>query len=168
MLALLVIALVFVFSFQHLAYHLQWNSVYAYRGILLKGWLTTVCISLVALGLSGVIGLFFALAQRSHFLPLRYFSKIYIEVVRGTPLLVQVLIFFYVVADADSNRYLVGVLTLSFSAAYISRLSARGSRAWENRRSKSARAIGSDTGVYVIRGFAANTAAASRAIRVAD
>jgi polar amino acid transport system permease protein len=144
-LALLVIALVFVFSFQHLAYHLRWDSVYAYRGMLLKGWLTTVWISLASLALSGVMGLFFALAQRSHFLPLRYFSKIYIEVVRGTPLLVQVLIFFYVVANAFriSDRYLVGVLTLSFfSAAYISEIIRAGIESVGKSQIESARAIG--------------------------
>ena len=93
-LALLVIALVFVFSFQRLTFHLRWDSIYAYRGLLLKGWLTTLWISLASLGLSGVIGLAFALAQRSHFLVLRYFSKIYIEVIRGTPLLGSSNLFF--------------------------------------------------------------------------
>ena len=155
-LALLAIALVFVFSFQHLAYHLRWDSIYDYRTMLLKGWLTTLWISLASLALSGVIGLFFALAQRSHFLPLRYFSKIYIEVVRGTPLLVQVLIFFYVVADAFriSNRYLVGVLTLSFfSAAYISEIIRAGIESVGKSQIESARAIGltrSQTYRYVI------------------
>jgi polar amino acid transport system permease protein len=155
-LALLFISLVFCFSFQHLAYHLQWNSVYAYRTMLIKGWLTTLWISLVALGLSTLIGLFFALAQRSHFLPLRYFSKIYIEVVRGTPLLVQILVFFYVVADAFyiTNRYFVGVLTLSFfSGAYISEIIRAGIESVGKSQIESARAIGltrSQTYRYVI------------------
>ena len=144
-LALLVIALVFVFSFHRLAFHLRWDSIYAYRRVLLKGWLTTLWISLASLGLSGVIGLVFALAQRSHFLVLRYFSKIYIEVIRGTPLLVQVLIFFYVVADAFriSDRYLVGVLTLScFSGAYIAEIIRAGIESVGKSQIESARAIG--------------------------
>ena len=155
-LALLFISLVFCFSFQHLAYHLQWNSIYAYREMLLKGWFTTLWISLAALLASTFIGLFFALAQRSHFLPLRYFSKIYIEVVRGTPLLVQILIFFYVVADAFhvSDRYIVGVLTLSFfSGAYISEIIRAGIESVGKSQLESARAIGltrSQTYRYVI------------------
>ena len=144
-LALLVIALVFVFSFHRLAFHLRWDSIYAYRRVLLKGWLTTLWISLASLGLSGVIGLVFALAQRSHFLVLRYFSKIYIVVIRGPPLLVQVLIFFYVVADAFriSDRYLVGVLTLScFSGAYIAEIIRAGIESVGKSQIESARAIG--------------------------
>jgi polar amino acid transport system permease protein len=155
-LALLIISLVFFFSFEHLAYHLQWDSIYAYRTMLLRGWLTTLWISLAALVSSTLIGLFFALAQRSHFLPLLYFSKIYVEVVRGTPLLVQILIFFYVVADAFhvSNRYFVGVLTLSFfSGAYISEIIRAGIESVGKSQLESARAIGltrSQTYRYVI------------------
>jgi polar amino acid transport system permease protein len=144
-LALLAISLVFVFSFQHLAYHLQWSSIYDYRAMLFKGWLTTLWISAAALALSTVVGLFFALAQRSHFLVLRYFSKIYIEVVRGTPLLVQVLVFFYVVAYAFriTDRYWVGVLTLSFfSGAYISEIIRAGIESVGKSQIESARAIG--------------------------
>ena len=142
---LCVISLVFVFAFQHLAYHLQWGSVYAYRVLLLNGWLMTILISFASLGLSTVIGLFFALAQRSHFLPLRYIGKIYIEVVRGTPLLVQILIFYYVLAPAFNltDRYVAGVLTLSiFSGAYISEIFRAGIESVGKSQIESARAIG--------------------------
>jgi polar amino acid transport system permease protein len=144
-LAGLAISLAFYFSFHRLAYHLQWNSVFQYREMFLSGWLATILISLASLGLSSLIGLFFALAQRSHFLPLRYFSKIYVETVRGTPLLVQILIFFYVVADAFgvSNRYVVGVLTLSFfSGAYISEIIRAGIESIGQSQLESAKAIG--------------------------
>jgi polar amino acid transport system permease protein len=155
-LAALAISLVFYFSFHRLAYHLRWDSIYPYRQMFLRGWLTTIVISVAALVLSVLIGLFFALGQRSHFLPLRYASKIYIEVVRGTPLLVQILIFFYVVADAFgvSNRYLVGVLTLSFfSGAYIAEIIRAGIESVGKSQLDSAKAIGltrSQTYRYVI------------------
>ncbi len=144
-LAGLVISLGFFFSFHHLAYKLRWDSIYQYRQMFLQGWLTTIIISLVALVLSTVIGLLIALGQRNRFLPLRYFCKIYVEVVRGTPLLVQILIFFYVVADAMgvSDRYLVGVLTLScFSGAYISEIIRAGIESVGKSQLESARAIG--------------------------
>ena len=143
--AFLLIALLFVFSFHQLNYHWNWSAVYNYRQKFIQGWCTTVIISLAALGLSTFIGLCFALAQRSRFLPLRYFSKIYVEVVRGTPLLVQILIFFYVVADAFgvSERYLVGVLTLSFfSGAYISEIIRAGIESVGKSQLESAKAIG--------------------------
>ena len=144
-LVLLLVSVVFVFSFQHLAYKPRWNSVYAYRTMFVQGWLTTLWISLVSLALSALIGLFFALAQRSHFLPLRYFSKIYIELVRGTPLLVQIYFFFYVVAVLVhlSDRYVAGILTLSFfSGAYISEIIRAGIESVGKSQIESARAIG--------------------------
>ena len=143
--ALLLIAFIFYFSFSQLDYHWGWGAVYKYRQKFLQGWLTTILISLAALGLSTFVGLFFALAQRSAFLALRYFSKIYVEVVRGTPLLVQILIFFYVVADAFGvkDRYLVGVLTLSFfSGAYISEIVRAGIESVGKSQIESAKAIG--------------------------
>ena len=93
-LAFLLIALVFYFSFHHLNYHWNWPSVGQYRVKFVQGWLVTVLVSLAALVLSTVIGLAGALGQRAPLLPLRYSCKIYVEVVRGTPLLVQILIFF--------------------------------------------------------------------------
>ncbi|MSU21939.1 MAG: amino acid ABC transporter permease [Pedosphaera sp.] len=156
LIAFSLIALLFYFSFSQLNYHWSWVSVFKYRQKFLQGWLTTVLISVAALGLSTMLGLCFALAQRSRFLPLYYFSKIYVEVVRGTPLLVQILIFFYVVADAFhvGNRYLVGVLTLAFfSGAYISEVIRAGIESVGRSQLESAQAIGltrSQTYRYVI------------------
>ena len=145
LIAFFLIALIFYFSFQQLNYHWGWDGIYKYRQKFIQGWLTTIWISLASLGLSTGIGLFFAAAQRSRILPLRYFSKIYVEVVRGTPLLVQILIFFYVVADAFhvTNPYRVGVLTLSFfSGAYISEIIRAGIESVGQSQLESARAIG--------------------------
>ncbi len=144
-LALLALSLVFCFSFQHLAYHLRWSAIYPYRQLFLQGWLTTIGLSAAALLCSTLAGLCSALAQGSSFLPLRYLGKIYVELVRGTPLLVQILILFYVVADAFGvqNRFLVGVLTLSFfSGAYISEIIRAGIQSVGRSQWESARAIG--------------------------
>jgi polar amino acid transport system permease protein len=144
-LAGLLVALVFYFSFHQLIYRWNWPAVYKYRSNLLSGWLVTILISLCALVLSTVIGILFALARRSAFLPLRYFGHLYVELVRGTPLLVQILVFFYVVADAFgvSNRYVVGVLVLSFfSGAYISEVIRAGIESINRGQLESAKAIG--------------------------
>jgi polar amino acid transport system permease protein len=143
--ALLAVSLVFSFSFWNLNYHLRWDSIYKYRLMFVQGWVTTIWVSAAALVLSTLAGCCAALAQRSAFLPLRYLSKIYVEVVRGTPLLAQILIFFYVVAPAFSvgNRYVVGVLTLAFfSGAYISEIIRAGIESVGRSQLESAKAIG--------------------------
>jgi polar amino acid transport system permease protein len=144
-LALLAISLVFYFAFEHLAYDLRWNAILPYRRQFLQGWLTTLWLSAGALPCSTLAGLCSALAQGSRFLPLRYLGKIYVEFVRGTPLLVQILIYFYVVANAFGvgNHYLVGMLTLSiFSGAYISEIIRAGIESVGRSQWESARAIG--------------------------
>jgi len=144
-LAFLLVAGVFAFSFHQLTYHWNWAEVYKYRAKFVQGWLVTVFISMAALGLSTLIGTAFALARRSRIGVVRAVAAIYVELIRGTPLLVQILIFFYVVADAFhvSNRYFVGVLTLSFfSGAYISEIIRAGIESVGKSQLDSARAVG--------------------------
>jgi polar amino acid transport system permease protein len=139
------VAAVFYFSFHQITYRWNWQAVLNYRSTLLSGWLVTLAISITSLLLSTLIGVLFALARRSEILPLRYFGHIYVELVRGTPLLVQILVFFYVVADAFhvGNRYLVGVLILSFfSGAYISEIVRAGIESIGQSQLESAKAIG--------------------------
>jgi polar amino acid transport system permease protein len=143
--AFLLISLFFWFSFSQVRFSWGWGAVYAYREKFIAGWLMTVGISAAAMSLSLVIGLFTAMAQRSTFLPVRYLGRAYMEIIRGTPLLVQILIFFYVVADAFGiqNRYMVGVLILSmFSGAYISEIIRAGIESVGGSQLESARAIG--------------------------
>lgn len=145
MVAFLLLALVFSFAFSRLQYGWDWAAVYSYRRKFLTGWLVTLAISAASLATSLAIGLCAALSQRSSFLPLRFLGKIYIELIRGTPLLVQILVFFYVVADAFGigNRYLVGTLTLAlFAGAYISEIIRAGIESVGESQLESARAIG--------------------------
>ncbi|WP_258239462.1 amino acid ABC transporter permease [Arcobacter sp. LA11] len=108
--------------FKNISYNFNWESVYEYRQKFVDGFLMTIIISFFALILSFVIGLFFAYGQNSRFIPLRFFSRFYIELIRGTPLLVQILIFFYVFANnlGFENRYIVGTVILAlFAGAYV-------------------------------------------------
>ncbi len=119
-----------------------------YRPVFLRGWLLTVGISSAALVLSVLIGLLAALAKRSHILLLRYISTTYIEVMRGMPFLVLILILFYVVADKVNynNRVVVGILCLSlFSGAYLAEMIRAGVESVGASQRESARAIGLST-----------------------
>jgi polar amino acid transport system permease protein len=145
MLVALLTAAVFSFAFSQLHYGWNWSAIWEYRQKLLQGWLMTVAISAAALLVSLLIGLFTALARRSAFLPLRYAAVLYVETVRGTPLLVQILILFYVIANSFGieNRYVVGVLTLSlFAGAYLAEMIRSGIESIRDSQLESARAIG--------------------------
>ena len=90
----LFVCVAFWFVFSQVKFAWGWDAVYAYRVKFVNGWLMTVAVSAAAMCLSLLIGLLTALAQRAAFLPLRYLSRVYMEIIRGTPLLVQILIFF--------------------------------------------------------------------------
>jgi len=123
----------------------DWSGVWDYRQVFWNGWLHTIWISAAALVLSIALGLLIALARRSHYPALRWFAAGYVEVVRGTPLLVQLLILFYVVANAIGlqDRYTAGVIILAiFSGAYIAEMIRGGIESVGKSQLESARAIG--------------------------
>ncbi len=108
--------------FKNISYNFNWEGIYEYRQKFIDGFMMTIIISFFALILSFIIGLFFAYGQNSKFIILRFFSRFYIEIIRGTPLLVQILIFFYVFANnlGFENRYIVGTVILAlFAGAYV-------------------------------------------------
>jgi polar amino acid transport system permease protein len=112
-------------AFARVNYEWNWAAVWDYRQKFFQGWLVTVALSLAALATSIVIGGLTAMMLRSGRPLLEAAARVYVELIRGTPLLVQLLIGFYVVATAVGldNRYVAGVLLLSlFSGAYMAEI----------------------------------------------
>jgi polar amino acid transport system permease protein len=141
----LLLAGVFWFGFSRLGYRFAWSAIYEYRLNFLRGYGTTLLLSLFALVLSLLLGVLFGLGQKSRFLPYRYFSLFYVELIRGTPLLVQILIFFYVIANAAglNNRFVVGVLIMAlFSGAYIAEIIRGGVESIGESQRETARSLG--------------------------
>jgi len=116
--------LVLYLSFKRIAYQWNWEVLWDYREKLTLGWLMTLQIAAVSLVLSVVWGWILMMLQRGPKL-FEAFSYHWVHLMRGTPLLVQILLFFYVIANAAGleNRFWLSVLILSnFSAAYISEI----------------------------------------------
>ena len=144
-LAFVLLALLCFFSFSRLRYNWNWGTVGGYSNFFWRGWWNTLRISSLALILSTLIGLVAALARKSGILALRALSRLYVELVRGTPLLVQISFAFYVIADAFhfQDRFTVGLFTLSlFSGAFISEIIRGGIESVGASQLESARAIG--------------------------
>ena len=126
-------------------YAWNWEGVWEYRAMFLKGWLATVVISLAALVGSGLIGVAGAVCLQSRSVVLEAVVRVYVELIRGTPLLVQLLIGFYLVATAIGleNRYVAGALILSlFSGAYMVEIFRGGLAAIPRGQHDAAAAIG--------------------------
>lgn len=145
LLVLALLALGLTFVFQGLRYRWNWAGAWQYRALIWQGWSTTVGLALVSLLSSTGLGVTAGLASRSRILPLRALVRIYVELVRGTPLLVQVLVLFYVVAPPFhlENRLVVGVAALSFFAgAYITEIVRAGISSVGKSQWTTARALG--------------------------
>lgn len=116
-----------------------------YRNVLLQGFAMTLALSAVSMVLSLVIGSAGAAMQLSNVLPLRYLAKFYVTVIRGTPLIVQIYLFFYIISTAlgIGSRFISGVIILSvFEGAYISEIIRGGYLSLSPTQLEAAKAVG--------------------------
>lgn len=128
-----------------LTYDFRWGRIAAYTDNLFSGWLMTVVISLAALLGSSLIAAALTAAEVSDLLVARWLSRLYVELVRGTPLLVQILIGYYMIAPnlGLDSKFGIGVLLLSgFSAAYLAEIFRAGIESIPKSQWESARSIG--------------------------
>lgn len=138
------IGLFFIYALLKLDYHWQWPVLLTTRYKFFIGFLVTLMISVFALILSLLLGILAAAGRRSKPLFFRYFATVYVELIRGTPLLVQILVFFYIIGTAYqlTNRYIMGVLILSvFSGAYVSEIIRAGLESIPSAQIETARSL---------------------------
>ncbi len=139
---------IFYFMFSLTSYDFNWQGIWEYRQKFIDGFLTTIAISFFALISSLLIGIFFAYGQNSKIILLRFLSRCYVELIRGTPLLVQILIFFYVFAAnlGFDNRYVSGVFILAiFSGAYVAEILRAGIKSIAKEQYEAAKSLGLST-----------------------
>lgn len=116
---------------------------------LLNGVKLTLFLTFMAL-LSGIpVGLCIALLRLSHVSPFRALAMVYVEVIRGTPLLIQIFIIYFVLPKFSINLspILSGVTALSLNAAaYIAEIFRAGIQSIDVGQMEAARALGMDYG----------------------
>jgi polar amino acid transport system permease protein len=123
----------------------DFTQMWVYRIRFYQGFILTVQISLFSMLLSLILGSLVVLARRSRWMMLRDLASTYVEIIRGTPLLVQIIFFYYIIGTAWglSNRFVAGVLILSvFEGAYISEIIRGGVNSIESKQMEIARSIG--------------------------
>ncbi len=134
----------FGFAALRLDHHWQWSRLWDYRLKFGYGFLVTLLLSAASLVCSLLLGVLSAVGRRSRHLFWRYSATLYIEVIRGTPLLVQTIFFFYFVGTAYrlENRYIMGILILSvFSGAYVSEIIRAGLESIPSAQLETARSL---------------------------
>jgi len=66
-----------------------------YLPVLLDGARVTIIVSILSLVLATIFGFIGALGRLARFAPIRWLAMVYVEVVRGTPIFVQLLLWYY-------------------------------------------------------------------------
>ena len=124
-----------------------------YYQYFLRGTRTTILISLITVFCGAILGCLVALMRISNCKPLQAFSKLYITVIRGTPMLMQLYIVYYQLSfiqypsgtiwGVDMERAIPCVIALSLnSAAYIAEVFRAGIQAVDVGQMEAARSCG--------------------------
>lgn len=105
---------------------LQFIDIIPKSGPLLWGALYTIFVGLVACGVGIFVGTGLLLMRNSRFWLLRTFVGIYGSFIRGTPALVQILVFYYALAPLTGiniGPFTAGIMAVGFnSGAYVAEI----------------------------------------------
>lgn len=128
-----------------------------YKHYYLIGIKTTLLISFLSLIIGSTLGALLSLLKLSKVKPLRFISTVYIEIVRGTPIMVQIaLVYFgsYVILGTNMDGFLAALIAVSLnSAAYVAEIIRSGIQSIDKGQMEASRSLGlsnSQTMRYII------------------
>ncbi|MCA1945755.1 MAG: amino acid ABC transporter permease [Desulfovibrio sp.] len=121
----------------------NWEVPWRYRALYMQGMVYTVVVSVAAICLGLVVGIAAGLARVWPNMLLQEIAGLYVACFRGTPLLVQIYIFYFCLAAVIrfQNALVIGTVCLAcFSGAYIAEMVRAGVESidagqWEAARS---------------------------------
>ncbi|MDO5718479.1 MAG: amino acid ABC transporter permease [Tissierellia bacterium] len=106
----------------------------------------TLIISFIALILGTALGVLLSMMSISKKKILNLIAKIYIEFVRGTPLMVQILLVYFGASDlfkVDVNAFVAGLIAVALnSAAYVSEIIRSGIQSIDKGQMEAGRSLG--------------------------
>lgn len=139
---------------QAMEYNWQWYRVeqFIYRvidgeliwGALMKGLMVTFQITAFSMVFSVLIGLITALLRMSNSFSGKLLANIYLELIRNTPLLVQLFLFYFIIAPIIGiDRFWTGVLCLSFfEGSFAAEIIRAGIQSVARGQTEAAKALG--------------------------
>ncbi len=134
-------------TFARIRYQWNWSGIWAYRQQFAIGWLVTMGISLGAMVASVLVGFGLMAGRKSPLEPVRLLCGGIVEFVRGSPLLVQLLLGYYVIANAArlDDKIVIGILLLGlFEGAYLAEIFRGAVESVGASQREAARAVGFD------------------------
>ena len=124
-------------------------------GPLLEGLIVTLQISGLSAILAFSIGFLLAMMRISSYQFLKDIATVYIAIIRGTPLLVQIFIFYFIIATIfELERFLAGAISLGlFFGAYIAEVLRGAIQSIDKGQYEAAKSLGMNyiqTMVYIV------------------
>ena len=119
-----------------------------YGSFYLEGLMVTLQLSAIAVFFGSIFGTLLAFMRRSRFAPLRLLAVTYTELIRNTPLLLQLYLFFFLLPRAiplpifEESFPCIAFALCCNSAAYISEVIRSGIQAVDKGQSEAARTLG--------------------------
>lgn len=111
-----------------------------------SGIIVNIKYTFIAISIGLILGAFLAFSKKSNIFILRAFANFYTSIFRGTPLIIQISIIYYVlpgVLDTKISVFAAAVISFSFnSAAYVSEILRSGLNSVEVGQIEASRALG--------------------------
>ncbi|MEW9082375.1 amino acid ABC transporter permease [Caldanaerobacter subterraneus] len=120
-------------------------SMLKYTPLFISGLIMTLKLTFLAVTIGVLMGLFIALMKMSSIKPIKLVASSYIEVIRGTPLLVQLLLIYNGLMQFGMNipAFTAGVSALAInSSAYVAEIIRAGIQAVDPGQNEAARSLG--------------------------
>ena len=114
---------------------------------LITGMQYTISLAALTVGVGAVIGALIALLRMSRIAPFRWIAAVYTEIIRGTPMLLQLYLFYFALPQLipflNKKQYLcVAIALICNSAAYVSEIIRSGIQAVDIGQTEAARILG--------------------------
>lgn len=124
----------------------DWLLIIDNLPLLLKGALVTVEITAMSVGCGFFIGMVASLANLSKFRLVRLLAKLYVDIIRGTPLLVQIFLIYFalpMIIHTKINPFVAAVTACSInSGAYVSEIFRAGIQSIDKGQMEAGRSLG--------------------------
>jgi len=119
---------------------------------LITGMGYTLSLAAITVAVGAVLGSLIALLRMSKFPPFRWIAAIYTEIIRGTPMLLQLYLFYFALPQLipflNRKQYLcVAIALVCNSAAYVSEIIRSGIQAVDIGQTEAARSLGLSSGL---------------------
>ena len=124
----------------------NWDLVMNSFPLLLTGAVVTVQITALSVALGVIIGLFVGVARICHVAPLRILAAVYVDFLRGTPLLVQIFLIYFALPVITGQRvdpFFAAIASCGInSGAYVAEIFRAGIQSIDAGQMEAGRSLG--------------------------